>query len=117
MVAEHCADDPAMHALARIVHCADFNEATIARLETLKPDLTLVSMSRIATHPMDHDDDTVAAIGAAVGRMVARIPGKKAIIVECAKMKSARMPAIRLANGAAVHHASKKVSTPTTAMV
>ena len=27
LVAEHCADDPAMHALARIVHCADFNEA------------------------------------------------------------------------------------------
>jgi peptidoglycan/LPS O-acetylase OafA/YrhL len=62
--------------------CADFNETTIARLKTLEPDLTLVSMSRIATHPIDDDDDTVAAKGAAVGRILARIPGKTAIIVD-----------------------------------
>ncbi|MEP6638490.1 MAG: acyltransferase family protein [Chloroflexota bacterium] len=62
--------------------CADFNEATIARLKALKPGLTLVSMSRIAIHPMSDDDDTVAAKGAAIGRMVARIPGKTALIVD-----------------------------------
>ena len=62
--------------------CAAFNEATIARLRALKPDLTLVSMSRIAIHPLEGKDDTVAAKGAAVGRMVARIPGRVAIIVD-----------------------------------
>jgi len=62
--------------------CADFNEATIARLKGLKPDLTLISMSRIAIHPVDPGDDTVAAKGVAVARMVARVPGETAIIVD-----------------------------------
>jgi hypothetical protein len=62
--------------------CADFNEATLARLAQLRPDLTLVSMSRIATHPLDAGQDTVAAKGAAVGRMVARIDGRVALIVD-----------------------------------
>jgi peptidoglycan/LPS O-acetylase OafA/YrhL len=62
--------------------CADFNEATLRRLADLRPDLTLVSMSRIAIHPLAAADDTVAAKGAAVGRMVARIPGRVAILVD-----------------------------------
>jgi len=62
--------------------CDTFNDATIARLKTLKPDLTLVSSSRVATHPMTAADDTVAAKGAAVGRMLARVPGRVAIIVD-----------------------------------
>ena len=62
--------------------CADFNEATIARLNAARPDLTLVSMSRIAIHPLADGDDTVAAKGAAVGRMLARIRGRVAILVD-----------------------------------
>ncbi len=62
--------------------CADFNEATIARLRAIRPDLTIVSMSRIAIHPMTASDDTVAAKGAAVGRMLQRIPGRVAILVD-----------------------------------
>jgi peptidoglycan/LPS O-acetylase OafA/YrhL len=62
--------------------CADFNEATLRRLADIRPDLTLVSMSRIAIHPMSPADDTVAAKGAAVGRMVGRIPGRVAILVD-----------------------------------
>jgi hypothetical protein len=62
--------------------CADFNEATLRRLADIKPDLTIVSMSRIAIHPLAAADDTVAAKGAAVGRMVARIPGRVAILVD-----------------------------------
>ena len=62
--------------------CRSFNEATIDRLSAIKPDLTLVSMSRIAIHPLDANDDTVAAKGAAVGRMVGRIPGRVALIVD-----------------------------------
>src|SRR4029453_18002975 len=55
--------------------CAAFNEATLERLAALKPDLTLVSMSRIAIRPLDGREDTVAAKGAAVGRMLKRLPG------------------------------------------
>ena len=62
--------------------CAEFNEGSIAQLKALKPDLTLVSMSRLATHPLHAADDTVAARGAAIGRMIARIPGRTAIIVD-----------------------------------
>ncbi len=62
--------------------CAEFNEGSIARLKALKPDLTLISMSRLATHPIHAADDTVAAQGAAIGRMVARVPGRTAIIVD-----------------------------------
>jgi peptidoglycan/LPS O-acetylase OafA/YrhL len=62
--------------------CAAFNEATLDRLHALKPGLTIVSMSRIAIHPLSPADDTVAAKGAAVGRMLARIPGRVAILVD-----------------------------------
>ena len=62
--------------------CAAFNEATISRLEAIKPDLTLVSMSRFATRPLRDADDTVAAKGAAVGRMIERLPGRTMLIVD-----------------------------------
>ena len=62
--------------------CAAFNEATLSRLRSIQPDLTLVSMSRFATRPVDAADDTVAAKGAAVGRMIKRIPGRTMLIVD-----------------------------------
>ena len=62
--------------------CTDWNEATVRRLAAIRPDLTLVSMSRIAIHPLAAADDTVNAKGAAVGRMIARIPGRVAILVD-----------------------------------
>lgn len=62
--------------------CAAFNEATIELLNELRPDLTLVSMSRIATRPVDTDEDTVRAKGAAVARMLDRLPGPTAVIVD-----------------------------------
>jgi hypothetical protein len=62
--------------------CAAFNEATIDRLARLRPDLTLVSMSRLAIHPLAAGDDTVEAKGAAIGSMLARIPGPTAVIVD-----------------------------------
>ena len=62
--------------------CAAFNDATIDRLGSIKPDLTLVSMSRLAIHPVRNGDDTVAAKGAAIGRMLGRLPGRTALIVD-----------------------------------
>ena len=75
--------------------CAEFNEGSIAQLKALKPDLTLVSMSRLATHPLHAADDTVAARGAAIGRMIARIPGRTAIIVDT-PVRQARHPGLPL---------------------
>jgi peptidoglycan/LPS O-acetylase OafA/YrhL len=62
--------------------CSAFDQAAIEQLSAMRPDLTIVSMSRIAIHPVRAGDDTVAAKGAAVGRMVSRIPGRVAIIVD-----------------------------------
>ena len=62
--------------------CAAFNDATIKRLQAERPDLTLVSMSRFAIHPVLDRDKTVEAQGAAVGRMLDQIPGRVAVIVD-----------------------------------
>jgi hypothetical protein len=62
--------------------CAAFNDATIARLRQARPDLTLVSMSRYAIHPVLKRDMTIAAQGAAYARMLDRIPGRVAVIVD-----------------------------------
>ena len=62
--------------------CAAFNEATIDRLARVKPDLTLVSMSRLAIHPMSAEDDTVSAKGASVARMLDRLSGPVALILD-----------------------------------
>jgi hypothetical protein len=62
--------------------CAAFNEATVRRLAEIQPDLTLVSVGRISTRPVHASDDTVAAKGEAVGRMLARLPGLTLLIVD-----------------------------------
>jgi peptidoglycan/LPS O-acetylase OafA/YrhL len=62
--------------------CAAFNDATIERLNRIRPDLTLISMSRIAIHPLRSSDDTVSAKAAAVARMIDRLPGPAALIVD-----------------------------------
>ena len=62
--------------------CEAWNEAVVEHLRTLRPDLTLVASSRLATHPLHPSDDTVAARGAAMARMVRRLPGRTAIIVD-----------------------------------
>jgi hypothetical protein len=62
--------------------CADWNAAVIARLAAVKPDLTLISMSRFAIHPILARDGTVAAQAAALVRFVDRLPGRVALIVD-----------------------------------
>ena len=62
--------------------CADWNEAVVSRLRAVKPGLTLVSMSRFAIHPVLARDATVAAQGAALARLVSRLPGPVALIVD-----------------------------------
>jgi peptidoglycan/LPS O-acetylase OafA/YrhL len=62
--------------------CAEWNEAVIARLATIKPDLILISMSRFAIHPILARDGTVAAQAAALTRFVERVPGRVGLIVD-----------------------------------
>jgi hypothetical protein len=62
--------------------CADWNEAVIARLGAVRPDLTLISMSRFAIHPVLSRDASVAAQGSALARLVGRVPGRVALIVD-----------------------------------
>jgi peptidoglycan/LPS O-acetylase OafA/YrhL len=62
--------------------CADWNEAVIARLATVTPDLTLISMSRFAIHPILARDMTIAARTDALTRFVERLPGRVALIVD-----------------------------------
>ena len=62
--------------------CAEWNAAVIARLSAIKPDLTLISMSRFAIHPILARDGTVAAQAAALARFVDRLPGRVGLIVD-----------------------------------
>jgi peptidoglycan/LPS O-acetylase OafA/YrhL len=62
--------------------CAAWRAAVISRLREQRPDLTLVSGSRFAIHPMRDEDAGVQAQGAALARMLDRIPGRIAVIVD-----------------------------------
>jgi hypothetical protein len=62
--------------------CADWNQAVLARLARVRPDLTLISVSRAATHPMDAADDTPAARGDALARMIRKVPGLVGVVVD-----------------------------------
>ena len=60
--------------------CTAFNEATVARLNQIKPALTII-VNRRTFRPIE-ENITSALAGAALGDMVARIPGATAILVD-----------------------------------
>jgi len=60
--------------------CTAFNEATVARLNQIKPALTII-VNRRTFRPIT-EGITSALAGAALGEMVARIPGATAILVD-----------------------------------
>ena len=60
--------------------CTAFNEATVARLNQIKPALTII-VNRRTFRPIQKNI-TSALAGAALGEMVARIPGATAILVD-----------------------------------
>jgi len=60
--------------------CTTFNEATVARLNQIKPALTII-VNRRTFRPIT-EGITSALAGAALGEMVARIPGATAILVD-----------------------------------
>jgi peptidoglycan/LPS O-acetylase OafA/YrhL len=60
--------------------CTAFNEATVARLNQIKPALTII-VNRRTFRPIE-GNITSALAGAALGEMVARLPGATAILVD-----------------------------------
>jgi peptidoglycan/LPS O-acetylase OafA/YrhL len=60
--------------------CTTFNETTVARLNEIKPALTII-VNRRTFRPIT-EGITSALAGAALGEMVARIPGATAILVD-----------------------------------
>jgi hypothetical protein len=61
--------------------CAAWNARVLERLQEIGPDLTVTIAFR-GIHPIDPTRDTAAREGAAIGRMLARVPGRRAIIVD-----------------------------------
>jgi len=61
--------------------CATWNRNVLAMLKRIRPDLTVTVAFR-GIHPMDPAKDTTSREGAAIGRMLAKVPGRRAIIVD-----------------------------------
>lgn len=62
--------------------CAAWNRNVVQRLAILKPTLTLVAMSRQALHEVRSLDRSNSAKGLAVGRIIKKLPGQVAVIVD-----------------------------------
>ena len=61
--------------------CARFNENTVSALQKLKPDLVITAAFRFQ-YPVDKNDELAAAQGAAIARMLERVPGRKVILAD-----------------------------------
>lgn len=61
--------------------CKTWNARILKRLRTLKPDLT-VTLAFRGIRPMNPAQDTSTREGKAIGRMLAKVPGRTAIIVD-----------------------------------
>lgn len=62
--------------------CATWNKNVVKRLGVLKPALTIVVNSRRALHPTRSADRSNTAKGKALARMLAKVPGRVALIVD-----------------------------------
>jgi SGNH domain-containing protein len=62
--------------------CATWNKNVVKRLGVLRPALTIVVNSRRAIHPTRAADRSNKAKGKAVARMIAKVPGRVALIVD-----------------------------------
>jgi hypothetical protein len=61
--------------------CETWNAKVVKRLKNLKPDLVVTIIFK-GIFPMRASDDTPEKTGAAVGRMLARVPGQKIVMVD-----------------------------------
>ncbi len=89
-----------VHLGREYTECATWNRNVVKRLNVLRPALTLVLNSRRAIHQVRSSDSSNAAKGRAVGRMIAKVPGQLAVIVD-APFARIDVPACIAARGAA----------------
>lgn len=77
-------DMPVRHLVLKreYTECRTYNEAVIARLDEIRPDLTLVSMSRWSVRPIGTEGITIRDQAAAIARMLVRIPGARAVLAD-----------------------------------
>jgi peptidoglycan/LPS O-acetylase OafA/YrhL len=61
--------------------CTAFREAVLDRLGTLRPDLTIVVNSKWVT-PVNPDDKKASVLGAALGRLLKRVPGRAVVLYD-----------------------------------
>lgn len=61
--------------------CTTWNRNVLQKLKAIKPDLTVTIAFR-GIHPVDPAKDTPFREGAAIGRMLAKVPGRRAVIVD-----------------------------------
>jgi hypothetical protein len=61
--------------------CAAWNANVLAKLRSIRPDLTVTIADRWI-HPTSAAKDSPEATGAAIGRLVARVPGRRAVLVD-----------------------------------
>lgn len=79
--------------------CATWNRNVVKRLAALRPALTLVAMSRRAVHPVRSADGSNVAKGRSMARMIGKVPGPVAIIVD-APFARINVPACIASRGA-----------------
>ena len=77
-------DMPVRHLVLKreYTECRTYNEAVIGRLQEIRPNLTLVSMSRWSVRPIGTEGVTIRDQAAAIARMMARIPGSTAVLAD-----------------------------------
>lgn len=61
--------------------CLAWNRKVLRRLKAIRPDLT-VTLAFRGIHPMDPAQDTPSGEGVAIGRMLGRVPGRRAVLVD-----------------------------------
>ncbi|MEO8570070.1 MAG: SGNH hydrolase domain-containing protein [Chloroflexota bacterium] len=71
-----------LHLGREYYECATWNRNVVARLNVLKPTLTLVAQSRYAIHQVLSSQSSNTAKGQAEGRLLKKVPGQVALIVD-----------------------------------
>ena len=87
--------------------CATWNKNVVKRLGVLKPAWTIVVNSRRALHPTRSADSSNTAKGKALARMLAKVPGQVALIVDS---PVARQPSATYLSLGAIENVAVKCS-------
>lgn len=85
--------------MSRYPQCGKWNRNVLRELQSIKPDLTITIPFRWI-FPLDSSQSSPTRTGAAIGRMLAQIPGQKVVIVD-SPYSNRNVPRCVAAHGAA----------------